>query len=503
LSRRFINASQRRGLPRRLRIEFRRQACQKGRAGPHQPGPFSQPGLVIEEFETGAKHGPAGDDHVDMPGNRAHAGIGGGDQRAARPLVAGPHASSAFGEILHIRLGEAVPHVPHQHAIPVGREQRHRIGITDVDMRQCRGRADEPHVGPPSLLDEVARGGLPQSHAVEAERGEPLERLAVVIDRPGKERQPTHFEHASIEAACRILRGRLDRRRRIGCRDGSDRLHGRIMTTPAVVGGAVDDTLHAEIVDGHVVAARRGIEFEHDVRDHGAGEAAMGAVLGAEGRQLSLECGRHTCHRETLPAVGRLRAPPRHEHLDRPTGPGFRKLGKLDLRSDPDVGAIRPHPGFGCEFIDHPRLPDRNFHGERRTGRGIDDEPFSGSATPGRGRTSFVGQHSRGSVGGGEGPGGLRAIARILDHGGSPARRSGGPSRGQREGQRGAGNRQRNMGGGHGGGPGTRAGRASTTPCGTGSRSAWTFLPRFPVLGSFSPCGQPTIVQSERSVSYL
>lgn len=135
-----------------------------------------------------------------MTGEAPQPGIGRGDQRPPGVLIAGPHPSGMLGEGLDIGLRQAAPHVPHEDPIPIGRKHRQTLGAADVDIGQVGGRTDDPQARPPGFVDLVTRGRGRQPDGIEAEGGDDLEWLPVVVEGAGEERLPSDFEHSPIQA---------------------------------------------------------------------------------------------------------------------------------------------------------------------------------------------------------------------------------------------------------------------------------------------------------------
>ena len=237
--------------------------------------------------------------------------------------------------------------------------------------------------------------------------------------------------------------------------------------------------------------------------DHGAGETALRAMLGVEGRQLSLKGDRQIGNGESLPAADVAGTRAGHQCFDRTTGRRCLKVGKLHPRGDTDAGAIGADPDFSPKFIDGSRRADRYLNGQSCSRRGIENESLAGGAASCRHRTAVVRQQVGKGVGRSQRPGRLMAVAGIVNHG-SPAANDGGCAcRRDREHQRVLNGLRRKRNGGHGRGPkgGKGPGFYHLSPCRL--QISPTYLPRFPELRSFSPCSQRVIVESEQAVRCL
>ena len=369
-----------------------------------------------------------------MPRDISQRRIGRSDQGPPGVHVAGPHPPRTLRERLDIPLGQAAAHVPEQHAIPVRREDRQRFGIAHIHVGQLRWRADHPEAGLPRLREQIARSGRRQPHAVEAQRCEPFERLAVVVDRPREKRHAPHLEHAAGEAGGRILRRGRHRwlwhcgwRRRelggphVGIADGRRRCRG---------GRRRDDPLDEHVVDRHVIAAWRRIELEHEMRDRRVREVALRPVFGPQRQELSLQARRQSADVEPLPALGILGDAAGHEHLDGLAGLGGDEVGEHHAGGEPDVGPVGPHPERCLPFVDHPRRLDRHLHAQRRAGGGVDDKPLTGRAAMGSLAGAGMAHHAVAHVRFRHLPGWLRTLERVFEGGGG--RPDGGPCHNRR-----------------------------------------------------------------------
>ena len=188
------------GLARGARVELGGESGEERGAGAGEPGALAQPREVVPQLHGRPQYGAAGDEHVDMAGQAPQPGIGRGDQRPPGVLIACPHPSGMLGEGVDIGLRQAAPHVPHENPIPIGREHRQRFGAADVDIGKLGGRTDDPQARAPGFVDLVTRGRGRQPHGIEAEGSDDLERLTVVVEGPGEEGLPGHFEDPAIEA---------------------------------------------------------------------------------------------------------------------------------------------------------------------------------------------------------------------------------------------------------------------------------------------------------------
>ena len=281
------DARQRRRLPGRERIDLGGQRGQQRRARPRQPRPLAEPGQVVGEFQARAQDGAARDEHVDVPRHAAQAGVGRSDEGPGGPEVAGADPAGLLGEGLDVALCQAAAEVPHQHPVPVP-QGRHRVGVAEVDVGDRRRRADHPQPRGTGCGEQLAAGRLREPHAVEAERGDARQRLAVVVEAAGKERQAVDLEHAPGQAGRRIDRRCLD----------VDRLHQWIAQA------AADHARDRHVVDADLIPAGHGVEIEHEVGDDRVGGAAAGAVLAVHRRQAAGEGRGQPVDLHLFPAVG-------------------------------------------------------------------------------------------------------------------------------------------------------------------------------------------------------
>ena len=338
-----------------------------------------------------------------MPRDGSQPRVGGCDQRSAAAGITRPHTPHPFGELLHVGFRQPAPHVPEQHPVPAGGEAGERVHIADVDVGEIWRRGDQPDARLFGFGKQVGSRRRRQPDAVEAQSRDRLERLSVVIEAPWKEWQPTHLQHAPCQ------RRRWGSQRCGGSRLNEGRLpHGKCGTR---VGGwcglgqrgrGGNQTLHAQVVDGQLVMARRGVEFEDEVGDHSAREAASRTVLSAKRGKLAFQSGHDVGCFEELPAVWMAGGCALHHDMDRLPGLPRRKVWQCDPHAEPNGGTIGTHPDSGTEFIDHTCGADRKLQSERRTRGRVEHEPFASIAPMGRFALDRMAMHTWTTVGVGE-----------------------------------------------------------------------------------------------------